>query len=146
MLFVACAAVATAADAPKAGKAGKAGKAPASTTVGPAIGENKATPVSRIKAAKDFRVELIYSVPGVEQGSWVNLCVDPQGRILASDQFGGLYRFTPPPAGQVLKREQIEKLPTGKRVCDGHCDYTLVTLATGRATVLPADIKGKYSI
>jgi YbgC/YbaW family acyl-CoA thioester hydrolase len=41
---------------------------------------------------------------------------------------------------------EIEKLPTGKRVCDGHCDYTLVTLATGRATVLPEDIKGKYSI
>ncbi len=119
ILFVACAALATAAEAPKAGKAGKAGKAPASTTVGPAIGENKATPVSRIKAAKDFRVELIYSVPGVEQGSWVNLCVDPQGRILASDQFGGLYRFTPPPAGQVLKREQIEKLPTDIRAING---------------------------
>ncbi len=119
ILLVACAALATAAEAPKAGKAGKAGKAPASTTVGPAIGENKATPVSRIKAAKDFRVELIYSVPGVEQGSWVNLCVDPQGRILASDQFGGLYRFTPPPAGQVLKREQIEKLPTDIRAING---------------------------
>jgi acyl-CoA thioester hydrolase/thioesterase-3 len=41
---------------------------------------------------------------------------------------------------------EIEKLPTGKRVCEGYCDYTLVTLATGRATVLPEDIKGKYSI
>ena len=116
ILFVACAALATAEEAPKAGKAGKAS---ASTTVGPAIGENKAPPVSRIKAAKDFRVELIYSVPGVEQGSWVNLCVDPQGRILASDQFGGLYRFTPPPAGRVLKREQIEKLPTNIRAING---------------------------
>ena len=117
--FLACAALAFAADTPKAGKAGKAGKAPAATTVGPAIGENKATPVSRIKAAKDFRVELIYSVPGVEQGSWVNLCVDPQGRILASDQFGGLYRFTPPAVGQVLQREQIAKLPTEIRAVNG---------------------------
>jgi acyl-CoA thioester hydrolase/thioesterase-3 len=41
---------------------------------------------------------------------------------------------------------EIEKLPTGKRVCDGHCDYTLVTLATGRATELPAEIREKYSI
>jgi acyl-CoA thioester hydrolase/thioesterase-3 len=41
---------------------------------------------------------------------------------------------------------EIEKLPTGKRVCDGHCDYALVTLATGRATVLPAEIRAKYSI
>jgi len=41
---------------------------------------------------------------------------------------------------------EIEKLPTGKRVCDGACDYTLVTLATGRATPLPEDIKSQYSI
>ena len=60
-----------------------------------AIGENKATPPSRIKAAKDFQVELLYSVPGGEQGSWVNLCTDPKGRIIASDQYGGLYRFAP---------------------------------------------------
>lgn len=41
---------------------------------------------------------------------------------------------------------EIDKLPTGKRSCDGHADYTLVTLATGRATPLPADIKARYSI
>lgn len=41
---------------------------------------------------------------------------------------------------------EIEKLPTRKRVCDGHCDYTLVTLATGRATPLPDDIREKYAI
>ena len=41
---------------------------------------------------------------------------------------------------------EIEKMPTGKLVCDGHCDYTLVTLATGRATPLPEDVKAKYSI
>lgn len=41
---------------------------------------------------------------------------------------------------------EIEKNPTGKRVCDGWCDYVLVTLATGRATPLPGDIKAKYSI
>jgi acyl-CoA thioesterase FadM len=41
---------------------------------------------------------------------------------------------------------EIEKQPTGKRVCDGFCDYTLVTLATGRATPLPADVRAKYSI
>ena len=41
---------------------------------------------------------------------------------------------------------EIEKIPTGKRICDGWCDYVLVTLATGRATPLPKDIKTKYSI
>lgn len=41
---------------------------------------------------------------------------------------------------------EIDKLPTGKRSCDGNCDYVLVTLANGRATPLPDDIKAKYSI
>ena len=41
---------------------------------------------------------------------------------------------------------EIEKLPTGKRVCEGHTDYVLVTLATGRATPIPEDVRAKYSI
>lgn len=41
---------------------------------------------------------------------------------------------------------EIDKLPNRKRVCDGHCDYTLVTLATGRATPIPDDVRAKYSI
>jgi acyl-CoA thioesterase FadM len=41
---------------------------------------------------------------------------------------------------------EIEKNPTGKRVCDGFCDYTLVTLANGRATAIPEDVRAKYSI
>jgi YbgC/YbaW family acyl-CoA thioester hydrolase len=41
---------------------------------------------------------------------------------------------------------EIEKLPAGKRICDGQCDYALVTLASGRATAIPDDIRAKYSI
>ncbi|MGB1927451.1 MAG: 3-keto-disaccharide hydrolase, partial [Rubripirellula sp.] len=37
---------------------------------------NKATPTDRIKVAKGFKAELLYSVPGDTQGSWVNLCTD----------------------------------------------------------------------
>jgi len=116
LFALACAVSCAAAEANKAGKAAKAARP---TAVGPAIGENKATPVSRIKAPKDFRVELIYSVPGVEEGSWVNLCVDPKGRLYASDQYGGLYRFTPPAPGQTLRRDQIEKVPADIRAVNG---------------------------
>ena len=28
------------------------------------------------------------------QGSWVNMCVDPKGRLIVSDQYGPLYRIT----------------------------------------------------
>ncbi len=93
--------------------------APKPQTVGPAVRENKATPIDRIKVAKDFKVELVYSVPGVDQGSWVNLCVDPQGRIIASDQYGGLYRFPKPEAGKPLDPQLVQKLPLDIRAVNG---------------------------
>lgn len=88
-------------------------------TVGPAIGGNKATPIDRIKAAKGFQVELLYSVPGQEQGSWVNLCTDDKGRLLISDQFGSLYRITPPPPGKVVEPATVEKVPANIRAVNG---------------------------
>ncbi len=89
------------------------------TAVGPAIGGNKATPIDRIKVAKGFQVELLYSVPGQEQGSWVNLCTDDKGRILVSDQFGGLYRMTPPPPGTPIRRKDVETVPADIRAVNG---------------------------
>ena len=71
----------------------------------------KATPAERIKMARDFKVELIYTVPG-KQGSWVNMCVDPQGRLIVSDQgAAGLFRVTPPPLGGKSADTKVEKLP-----------------------------------
>ena len=87
--------------------------------VGPAIGANKATPVDRIQAKEGFKVELLYSVPGQDQGSWVNLCTDNKGRIIVSDQFGGLYRFAPPAAGESLDPSDIEKVPADIRAVNG---------------------------
>jgi putative heme-binding domain-containing protein len=87
--------------------------------VGPSIGGNKATPINRITVAKGFRVELLYSVPGKDQGSWVNLCTDNKGRLLVSNQFGGLYRITPPPVGTPLRQEDIESVPAKIRAVNG---------------------------
>jgi putative heme-binding domain-containing protein len=69
-----------------------------------------ATPVSQIKALKDFQVELLYSVPKGEQGSWVNLCVGPQGTLIVSDQDGSLYRVHPPAIGTDAAT-RVEKIP-----------------------------------
>lgn len=55
-----------------------------------------------------FEVETIYEVPMEEQGSWVSLCVDPKGRILASDQYGKLYRVTLAGDGESAKVEQLD--------------------------------------
>ncbi|WP_153556825.1 c-type cytochrome [Roseimaritima sediminicola] len=80
---------------------------------------NQATPVDRIKAAKGFQVELLYSVPGDTQGSWVNLCTDNKGRLLVSDQFGGLYRVTPPEAGATLRAADVQSVPVDIRAVNG---------------------------
>jgi putative heme-binding domain-containing protein len=73
--------------------------------------EPPATPAQRIKVLKDFKVELLYSVPKDREGSWVNLCVDPKGRLIASDQYGPLYRITPPPVGGKAEETKVETIP-----------------------------------
>ncbi len=81
--------------------------------------ENKATPIERITAPDGFKVELLYSVPSETQGSWVNLCTDGKGRIIASDQFGGLYRFPAPKPGEPLDPSAIEKMPAEIQAANG---------------------------
>ncbi|PHS10686.1 MAG: heme-binding protein [Blastopirellula sp.] len=61
--------------------------------------EPQATDPATMKIKEGFTVELLYSVPKETQGSWVNLCVDPKGRLIVSDQYGKLYRVTPQAIG-----------------------------------------------
>ncbi|MGY8656291.1 MAG: heme-binding protein [Verrucomicrobiia bacterium] len=105
--------------APQKKKAPKKRRPPRPQTVGPRVNENKATPIDRISALKGFKVELIYTVPGENEGSWVNLGLDNKGRIIASDQYGGLYRFTPPVPGATLSPGDIEKIPANIRAVNG---------------------------
>ena len=74
---------------------------------GPAVAQMGATPADQLSVPVGFQVELIYSVPNDEQGSWVTLTHDPQGRLLTSDQYGQLYRVTPPGEGQRLRVEPL---------------------------------------
>lgn len=68
----------------------------------------EATPVSQIRVADGFKAELLYSVPE-DQGSWVSLTTDPKGRLITSDQYGKLYRITPPAvSGKAIQVEAIE--------------------------------------
>ena len=68
-----------------------------------------ATAVSDMKVAEGFAVELLYSVPGDTMGSWVCMTPDPKGRLIVSDQYGKLYRVTPPAVGtkDTIKIETI---------------------------------------
>jgi putative heme-binding domain-containing protein len=72
--------------------------------------EPEATPAEQCKVLPGFRVELLFSVPREQFGSWVSLCVDPKGRIIAGDQYGSIYRFTPPASGEKLDPAKIERI------------------------------------
>lgn len=73
--------------------------------------EPPATPADSLKVLKDFKVELLYSVPKDKEGSWVSMCVDPKGRLIVSDQYGGLYRIVPPAVGGKAEDTKIEPIP-----------------------------------
>ena len=81
--------------------------------------DTKATPIESISVKKGFEVELLFTVPKDKLGSWVNLCLDDKNRIIASDQFGGLYRFKAPAKGKTLKESDIEKVPAKIRAANG---------------------------
>jgi putative heme-binding domain-containing protein len=51
------------------------------------------TSADQISTLEGFEVDLVYEVPSETQGSWVSLTVDPKGRLVACDQYGGLYRI-----------------------------------------------------
>ena len=53
----------------------------------------------QLKVLKDFRVDLLYTVPKADQGSWVAMTVDSKGRLIVSDQYGKLYRVVLPTIG-----------------------------------------------
>jgi putative heme-binding domain-containing protein len=68
-----------------------------------------ATRPEAMKVAKGFKAELLYTVPKDVEGSWVSMCVDPQGRLIVCDQYGGLFRVVVPAIGTTDK-PQIEKI------------------------------------
>ena len=69
-----------------------------------------ATSPTRIKIARGFKIDLLYSVPMEKQGSWVAMCMDDKNRLIVSDQYGGIYRFPAPPAGEKIDPASIEQI------------------------------------
>lgn len=102
---------------------------------------SQATPVSKIKVAEGYKVELLYSVPKKEQGSWVAMTTDPKGRLIASDQYGALYRMTPPPIGSDDAPE-VEKLSAKIGMAQGMlCAFdSLYVVVNGRPENNPAGL------
>ena len=82
------------------------------------VSESEFTPrlAENVTAPEGFKVEKIFQVPR-SMGSWVSLAVDPQGRLIASDQGdAGLFLITPPTEG---KPTQVQKLPVNLSSAQG---------------------------
>ncbi|PQO41763.1 heme-binding protein [Blastopirellula marina] len=62
--------------------------------------EPGATDPSHFKVADGFNVELLYSVPKDQQGSWVSMCVGPDKNLIVCDQYGKLYSVAVPAPGK----------------------------------------------
>jgi putative heme-binding domain-containing protein len=106
------AALVTGVSAQQGNKKAEAPKAPAKPA--------KATAAESLKVAKGFQAELIYTVPAEQFGSWVNICTDPKGRLIVSDQYGKLYRVTPPAVG-TKGEPAIEVIPAAIGAAQGLC-------------------------
>ena len=70
--------------------------------------------VEKLKLPTGFQAEHLYSPSENKQGSWVSMTFDDKGRLIASDQYGALYRLELPPiGGAALAKPKIEKLVIG---------------------------------
>ena len=91
---------------------GKMGIAPWGNVFAKAGSRNKESSATASEATvhpKGFKVEKIYDVPKAEQGSWVSMTIDDEGRLYCSDQGGkGLFRVI---LGQGDQAPKIERLP-----------------------------------
>lgn len=65
--------------------------------------------VDKLKLPDGFKAERLFGPSENGEGSWVSMTFDDKGRIIASDQYGGLYRLTVPAIGDTTKTT-IEKI------------------------------------
>src|SRR6195952_419384 len=64
--------------------------------------------IANLKIPDGFNADHLYS-PGInDQGSWVAMTFDDKGRMIASDQYGNLYRLTIPKIGADTNAEKIK--------------------------------------
>lgn len=77
------------------------------TAASPGLADDFGVPKD-LSLPEGFSAKAIYPVPR-EQGSWVCITTDPQGRLITSSQFGkNLFRVTPDAAGGEVKVEVLK--------------------------------------
>ncbi len=92
----------------------------------------------KYQVAKGFKLEKIYDVKK-EEGSWVALTEDDKGRLIAADQYGGLYRITVPAlTGGETKVEALSIAITGAHGLLWH-DKKLYVVVNEKAGPKPSE-------
>jgi len=100
--------------------------------------EREATPVSALTVHPGFRVELLRSAQ-VEEGSWISMTFDDQGRVILGEDQTGLLRVT---FGKTPGETKLEKLPGTQDL--KHCRGVL--FANGSLYVCATNTSGFYRL
>jgi len=85
-------------------------------TIEPAHVEGANPKLDKIRLQPGFKIEHLISPSDENMGSWVSMTFDDKGRMICSDQYGGLYRLTIPAIGSGSTKPSVEKLKFGKGV------------------------------
>ena len=80
----------------------------------PAFVEGGNPKIDKIRIQPGFKIEHIISPSDDKLGSWVSMTFDDKGRMICSDQYGGLFRLTIPAIGAGSAKPKVEKLKFGK--------------------------------
>ncbi|MGA0555566.1 c-type cytochrome [Larkinella sp. VNQ87] len=70
--------------------------------------------IDKLKLLPGFKAEHLYSPSENGQGSWVSMTFDDKGRMITSDQYGGLFRLKIPAVGSGLTKPAVERLKVGQ--------------------------------
>src|SRR5215217_6035880 len=66
--------------------------------------------IANLKLPAGFHADHLYGPSENEEGSWVSMTFDDKGRLIASDQYGAIYRMQVPPIGDTITKIKIERL------------------------------------
>jgi putative heme-binding domain-containing protein len=93
----------------KSTQVGAVQEAPAQVAAQAPMAKQVDPKIAKLKVPAGFQAEHLYSPSENNQGSWVSMCFDDKGRMIASDQYGSLYRLVMPPVGS-SEKPKVEKL------------------------------------
>ena len=66
--------------------------------------------IANLKLPAGFHADHLYGPSENGEGSWVSMTFDDKGRIIASDQYGGLFRMKVPTIGDTVTKIKVEAL------------------------------------